>query len=69
MGAVWLQKDTPMLLHIFAYVTREVLKAWWSVLKPQSDHETCDVGIFRDGGEENKPPAPASETGTVAQHF
>ncbi len=44
MSAVWLQKDTPMLLHIFAYVTREALKAWWSALKPRSDHENLRHG-------------------------
>lgn len=50
MGAVWLQKDTPMLLHIFAYLTREVLKAWWSALKPRSGDETRDVGISGNEG-------------------
>lgn len=30
VGTVWVLKDTPMLLHIFEYITREVLKAWWS---------------------------------------
>jgi hypothetical protein len=29
MGSVWRQEDTPMLLHIFEYITRNVLKSWW----------------------------------------
>jgi hypothetical protein len=35
LGGVWLQKDTPMLVHIFEYVTRKVLQKWWSSLRPE----------------------------------
>jgi len=29
-GGTWLAKDLPMLLHIFEYITRHTLNAWWS---------------------------------------
>jgi hypothetical protein len=29
-GSVWLQKDIPMNLHLFEYITRNVLLKWWS---------------------------------------
>ena len=28
-GAVWSAKDTPMLLHLFEYIVRKSLLAWW----------------------------------------
>jgi hypothetical protein len=28
-GATWHSKDTPMLLHLFAYIARKTLLAWW----------------------------------------
>lgn len=36
LSGVWLQGDTPMLLHIFEYITRSALLAWWQSLAPQS---------------------------------
>jgi len=30
LGGVWLQQDTPMMLHVFEYIVRGVLQAWWS---------------------------------------
>jgi hypothetical protein len=36
LGGVWRQEDTPMSLHIFAYITRRVLQAWWSSLQQPS---------------------------------
>ena len=32
-GGVWRHKDLPMSLHIFEYITRSILKAWWSSSK------------------------------------
>ncbi|HYJ80353.1 MAG TPA: hypothetical protein VEW03_12150 [Longimicrobiaceae bacterium] len=29
-GGVWIAKDIPMLLHVFEYITRNALVAWWS---------------------------------------
>lgn len=34
LGGVWLEQDTPMCLHIFEYITRKVLRSWWSSLRP-----------------------------------
>jgi hypothetical protein len=36
LGGVWRQEDTPMSLHIFEYITRRVLQAWWSSLQQPS---------------------------------
>jgi hypothetical protein len=36
LGGVWRQEDTPMSLHIFEYITRRVLQAWWSSLQRPS---------------------------------
>jgi hypothetical protein len=33
-GAVWLRQDLPVSLHIVEYITRKVLQAWWSSLRP-----------------------------------
>jgi hypothetical protein len=33
-GAVWLRQELPISLHIFEYITRKVLQAWWSSLRP-----------------------------------
>ena len=32
-GGTWTQKDTPMALHIFEYISRMVLRGWWSFLR------------------------------------
>ena len=31
-GAVWVAKDTPMLLHLFVYIVRNSLIKWWESL-------------------------------------
>jgi hypothetical protein len=31
-GAVWMAKDTPMLLHLFEYIVRNSLIKWWNSL-------------------------------------
>jgi hypothetical protein len=36
LGGVWRQEDTPMSLHVFEYITRRVLQAWWSSLRQPS---------------------------------
>jgi hypothetical protein len=36
-GNSWQPKDTPMLLHVFEYITRSALKKWWSSLIPQRE--------------------------------
>jgi len=28
-GAIWNAEDTPMLLHLFEYIVRKSLLAWW----------------------------------------
>ena len=28
-GSAWLAQDTPMLLHVFEYLTRRALQKWW----------------------------------------
>jgi hypothetical protein len=33
-GGVWLREDMPISLHIFEYIVRKVLQAWWSSLRP-----------------------------------
>jgi hypothetical protein len=35
-GAVWLPKDAPMHLHVFAYIAGEALRNWWRSLKQPS---------------------------------
>lgn len=35
LGAVWVAKDTPMLLHTFEYIVRNVLIAWWTSITSQ----------------------------------
>jgi hypothetical protein len=32
LGGVWTHRDLPMALHIFEYIARNALKAWWSSL-------------------------------------
>jgi hypothetical protein len=32
LGGFWTHHDLPMALHIFEYIVRNVLKAWWSSL-------------------------------------
>lgn len=34
MGGSWLIEDTPMLLHTFEYITRNVLLDWWKSMVP-----------------------------------
>lgn len=36
MGGVWSRDDAPMLLHVFEYIVRNVLIAWWKTLVNQS---------------------------------
>jgi hypothetical protein len=35
-GGVWTIKDTPILLHTFAYIVRGALLKWWSSLNPSA---------------------------------
>ena len=32
MGGVWKAKDTPMLLHVFEYISRNAILSWWRSL-------------------------------------
>jgi hypothetical protein len=32
MGSTWLKKDIPFHLHVFEYITREVILGWWRSL-------------------------------------
>ena len=32
MGGVWEAKDTPMLLHVFEYISRNAILSWWRSL-------------------------------------
>jgi hypothetical protein len=34
LGAYWVAKDTPMLLHTFEYIVRNTLLTWWAKSKP-----------------------------------
>lgn len=36
-GAVWIAKDTPMLLHTFEYIVRKALLKWWESMLPRTD--------------------------------
>ena len=36
-GAVWMAKDTPMLLHTFEYIVRNALLKWWESMLPRAD--------------------------------
>jgi hypothetical protein len=36
-GAVWLPKDAPMHLHVFAYIAGEALRKWWRTLPPEEE--------------------------------
>jgi hypothetical protein len=47
IGAAWLQKDTPMLLHMFEYLIRNTLKAWWISLRPEESVFLCGTGGIR----------------------
>jgi hypothetical protein len=42
-GGTWLAKDMPMALHIFEYVVRSALNAWWGslALAPWQDCGEC----------------------------
>jgi hypothetical protein len=41
MGGVWIAKDTPMLLHTFEYITRNILLKWWnSVVLQASNYQS-----------------------------
>jgi len=42
MGGTWVHTETPMLLHVFAYLVRGALLNWWAslVAGPQSAEET-----------------------------
>jgi len=33
-GGTWLAKDTPLMLHVFEYVTRSALLEWWKWMTP-----------------------------------
>jgi len=35
-SAVWVIKDTPMLLHTFEYIVRHVLLKWWEAMLPNA---------------------------------
>lgn len=35
-GSSWLAKDTPMLLHVFAYIVRGALLRWWTSIDPEA---------------------------------
>jgi hypothetical protein len=37
LGAVWIAKDTPMLLHTFEYIVRNALLNWWESMLPKTD--------------------------------
>ena len=39
-GGVWVQKDTPMLLHTFEYIVRNVLIKWWESMLPAGRQTT-----------------------------
>jgi hypothetical protein len=36
-GSTWLLKDTPILLHTFEYIVRNVILNWWKSVVPQSN--------------------------------
>lgn len=36
-GGVWLPKDAPMHLHVFAYVAGEALRSWWQELAAKAE--------------------------------
>jgi hypothetical protein len=42
-GGTWLPDDLPMRLHIFEYITRHALNAWWSAMAAQCVHAEKDV--------------------------
>jgi hypothetical protein len=35
LGATWVKKDMPMLLHTFEYIVRNVLLQWWRSMLPE----------------------------------
>jgi hypothetical protein len=37
LGAVWIAKDTPMLLHTFEYIVRNALLKWWESMLPKTN--------------------------------
>ena len=43
MGGVWKAEDTPMLLHVFEYISRNAILCWWRSL------DTATVEARREG--------------------
>ena len=39
-NAIWLSKDTPMLLHTFEYIVRHALLDWWASMLPKGQEAT-----------------------------
>lgn len=47
-GAVWLAKDTPMLLHLFEYIVRNALLLWWESIKSKA-HNAANSADAKSG--------------------